>query len=257
MIFETHAHYDDEAYNDDRESLINSLPEHCIEYVLNICSSIESVDRTIALTDEYSFIYSAIGIHPDSTKDLNEEKFIWLKNKTNHPKCLAVGEIGLDYYWDTTPRDIQIKWFERQIDLAKQRKLAIVFHSRDAAKDTFDIIKSNNIVSVGGVLHCYSYSKEQAKEYLDLGLYLGIGGVVTFNNAKKLKEVVEYAPLEQLVLETDAPYLSPVPHRGKRNTSINLSLIAGEIARIKNIDYETVVNVTNENAKKLFFKNTL
>lgn len=257
MIFETHAHYDDEAFNEDRENLINSLPEHGIEFVLNICSSIESVDKTIALTDKYSFIYSAIGIHPDSTKDLNEEKFLWLKNKTKDSKCLAIGEIGLDYYWDTTPRDMQKEWFERQIDLSKQRKLAIVFHSRDAAKDTLDIIKSNDIVDIGGILHCYSYSKEQAKEYLDLGLYLGIGGVVTFNNAKKLKEVVEYAPLNQLVLETDAPYLSPSPHRGKRNTSINLSLIAAEIAQIKNIDYETVVNVTNENAKKLLFKKIL
>lgn len=167
---------------------------------------------------------------------------------------MAVGEIGLDYYWDTPDRNIQKKWFARQMEMARELNLPLVIHSRDAANDTYNMMKEAKAEEMGAILHCFGYGVEQARQYLNMGFYLGIGGVVTFTNGRKLKEVVEYAPLEQLVLETDSPYLSPVPYRGKRNSSLNLPLIAREIARIKNIDYDTVIRITYENAKKFYFK---
>lgn len=257
MIFETHAHYDDEAFDNDRDEILKFLPISGIEYVINIGSTIESINKIIELTKKYNYIYSAIGIHPDSTLDLNEEKFIWLSNNAKDKKCIAIGEIGLDYYWDSSPRNVQKEWFIKQIQLADELNLPIIVHSREAAKDTLDIIKDNKLLIKGGVMHCYSYSKEQAKQYLNLDFYFGIGGVVTFNNARKLKEVVEYIPIENIVLETDSPYLAPVPFRGKRNSSENLKLIAEEIGRIKDIDYEKVIDITYSNAKKLFFNESI
>ncbi len=252
MIFETHAHYDDEAFNIDREELLQRLPKAGIEYVVDICSSMDSVDRVLKLAEQYPFIYAAVGIHPEDAKELNEENFGWLREKAMHPKSVAIGEIGLDYYWDTTDRDTQKKWFERQMELARELKLPLVIHSRDAANDTYHMLKDARADELGAIIHCFSYSVEQARQYLNMGFYLGIGGVITFTNAKKLKEVVEYAPLEQLVLETDCPYLAPVPYRGKRNDSTYLTYIAQQIAELKKIDYDEVIRVTSENAKRFY-----
>lgn len=252
MIFETHAHYEDEAFDIDREELLDNLPKEGIEYVVDICSDVSSVDRVLSLAERYPYIYAAVGIHPEAAKELNEERFSWLKEKAQHPKNLAIGEIGLDYYWDTTDPDTQKLWFERQIELARELKLPLVVHSRDAARDTYEMLKSAGSEELGAIIHCFSYSVEQARQYLNMGFYLGIGGVLTFNNARKLKEVVAYAPLEQLVLETDCPYLAPVPYRGKRNDSRYLTYVAKEIANLKHIDYDTVVKVTSENAKRFY-----
>lgn len=252
MIFETHAHYEDEAFDEDREELLNSLPKQGIQYVVNVGSDFSTLDQVIALTEQYSYIYGAIGVHPGNTQVLNEETFAQLKEKIGHPKCVAIGEIGLDYYWDTPDRETQKIWFAKQMELAKEVNLPMVIHSRDAANDTYGMMKEANSEKVGAIIHCFGYGKEQARQYLNMGFYLGIGGVVTFTNGRKLKEVVEYAPLEQLVLETDCPYLAPVPHRGKRNYSGYLSLIAQEIARIKKVEYETVLRVTSENAMKFY-----
>lgn len=252
MIFETHAHYEDEAFDIDREELLDNLPKEGIEYVVDICSDVSSVDRVLSLAERYPYIYAAVGIHPEAAKELNEERFSWLKEKAQHPKNLAIGEIGLDYYWDTTDPDTQKLWFERQIELARELKLPLVVHSRDAARDTYEMLKSAGSEELGAIIHCFSYSAEQARQYLNMGFYLGIGGVLTFNNARKLKEVVAYAPLEQLVLETDCPYLAPVPYRGKRNDSRYLTYVAKEIANLKQIDYDTVVKVTSENAKRFY-----
>lgn len=252
MIVDTHTHYDDEAFDEDREQLLNRLPQSGIPFVVNVGASIESTKKTIALTQQYSFIYGAVGVHPSETAELNEENFNWLKQATRLPKIVAVGEIGLDYYWDTPDRQIQKEWFERQMELAKEVKLPAIIHSRDAAKETMDMIMAANLKEVGGIIHCYSYSKEMARSYLEMGFYLGIGGVITFKNAIKLKEVVEYSPLEQLVLETDCPYLAPEPNRGKRNSSLNLIYVAQEIARIKKIDYEEVLEITEQNARKIY-----
>ncbi len=252
MIFDTHAHYEDAAFDEDRRELLESLPKHKIEYIVNISSGIKTIDQSINLAENYEYIYASVGIHPEDSMLMNEERLLWLREKADHPKVVAIGEIGLDYYWDTPERDIQKEWFIRQIEMAKEIGKPLVIHSRDAANDTFNIMKETNAHEVGAIIHCFGYGVEQARQYLNMGFYLGIGGVVTFKNGRKLKEVVAFAPLEQLVLETDCPYLSPVPYRGKRNSSLYLPYIAQEIANIKGIDYDTVVRITNENAKKLY-----
>lgn len=252
MIFETHAHYDDEAFDIDREEILDSLQKQGIGYVVDVGSSIESIDRVLNLAEIYAYIYGAVGVHPSETGELNEELFTWLRDKASHPKNVAIGEIGLDYYWDTPDREIQKVWFERQIELARELKLPMIVHSRDAIKDTYDMLKDAKADTIGAIIHCFSYGIEQARQYLNMGFYLGIGGVVTFANAKKLKEVVEFTPIDQIVLETDCPYLSPVPNRGKRNSSLNLIYVAQEIASIKKVDYDTVINITHENAKKFY-----
>lgn len=252
MIFDSHAHYDDDAFDGDRDELLKSLSQNGIEYVVNVGASIQTTKNTIALTEKYSFIYGAAGVHPSDTDELDEEKFEWLKEQCTLPKIVAVGEIGLDYYWDEPDRKIQKKWFGRQLELAREVRLPVIIHSRDAAKDTLDMMKSADAGEIGGVIHCYSYSRELAREYLNMDYFFGIGGVITFNNARNLKEAVEYIPIEKLLLETDSPYLAPVPYRGKRNSSLNIPYIAEEIAKIKGMDYDEVVKVTAQNANKLF-----
>ncbi len=254
MIFESHAHYDDEAFDEDREELLSSMQENGIEYIVNVCAAADELDRTIALTRKYPFIYGAVGVHPDDAGKMNEEILEKIRNLCQLEKVVAVGEIGLDYYWDKENHDVQKKWFEAQMEIARQEKMPFIIHSRDAAEDTLDLMKALRAGEMsGGVVHCFSYSREMAREYLNMGLFLGIGGVVTFKNARKLKEVAAYAPIEQILLETDSPYLAPVPNRGKRNSSRNLPYIAQEIAQIKNLSYEEVVEQTSRNAKKLFF----
>lgn len=252
MIFETHAHYDDKAFDKDRDALLKFMPFKGVETIVNVGASFQGVLDTVKLTEQYPFVYGAVGIHPDEVGDLSEEKIRILRRFCDLEKIVAVGEIGLDYYWDKEGHDIQKKWFVRQMDLAKETGLPIIVHSRDAAKDTMDIMKAERADNLKGVIHCYSYSKEQAKEYMNMGYYLGIGGVVTFKNGKKLKEVVEYAPLDYLLLETDAPYMAPEPHRGERNCSLYLEYVAETIAEIKRISREEVIEVTRENARRLF-----
>lgn len=252
MIFETHAHYDDEAFDLDRNALLRSMHENGIETIVNVGASLRGVEDTVKLMEQYPFVYGAIGVHPDEVGTLDEEKMELLCKYCRLPKTVAVGEIGLDYYWDKENHETQKKWFVRQMDLAKETELPIIVHSRDAAKDTLDIMKAERADCLKGVIHCYSYSKEHAREYMNMGYYLGIGGVVTFKNARKLKEVVEYAPLDYLLLETDAPYLTPEPYRGKRNCSQYLTYVAKEIAEIKGVTYEEVIDITRTNAKKLF-----
>lgn len=252
MIFETHAHYDDEAFDEDREKLLETMHAQGIEKIINVGASLQGVRDTVALTEKYPFVYGAVGIHPDEVGNLTEEDMKELRGYCDREKIAAIGEIGLDYYWDKENHEIQKKWFVRQMDLAKETGLPIIVHSRDAAKDTLDIMKAERADNLSGVIHCYSYSKEHAREYMNMGYYLGVGGVVTFKNAKRLKEVVEYAPLDYLLLETDAPYLAPEPYRGKRNCSLYLNYVAQTIARIKGVPYETVVETTRKNAEKLF-----
>lgn len=252
MIFDTHVHYDDEAFDEDREAVLSSLAENGIEAVVNIGASIQSTKNTLELMKRYPFVYGAVGVHPNETGELNEQLMSWLEHVAGQEKVVAIGEIGLDYYWNEPEPEVQKHWFVRQLELARKVDLPIVVHSRDAAKDTLDIIKAQRAGDMGGVIHCFSYSLEMAKEYLNLGFYLGIGGVLTFNNARKLKEVVDYMPLERIVLETDCPYLSPVPNRGKRNSSLNLPYVVEAISQIKGVPAEEVIAVTEQNAKKMY-----
>lgn len=252
MIFETHAHYDDEAFDEDREELLESLEPAGIGKVINVCAEVSGWERTVALTERYPFVYGAVGVHPDDVGSLDEAALERMRVLCGKEKIVAVGEIGLDYYWDKQDHQTQIFWFERQMEVARETGLPFIIHSREAARDTLETVKRVRAGEIGGVVHCFSYEKEMAREFLNMGLYLGIGGVVTFKNGRKLKEVVEYAPLDRLLLETDSPYLAPVPNRGKRNSSLNLPYVAAKIAEIKQVDADTVVSVTEENAGRLF-----
>ena len=252
MIFESHAHYDDEAFDEDRDALLRSFAENGIDKVINIGASLESCRRTLALVEKYSFFYGAIGVHPSETGELTETDLLWLKERCALEKVVAVGEIGLDYYWKETDPAIQKMWFERQLLMAQEVSLPVIIHSREAAKDTLDIMKSLHAEKTGGVIHCFSYSREMARQFMELNVSFGIGGVITFPNARKLKEAVDYIPMDRLLLETDSPYLSPVPYRGKRNSSLNLSFIIDRIAEIKGISSEKVIEITTDNAEKLF-----
>lgn len=251
-IFDTHAHYDDEAFDEDREILLEKLPAEGIAKVVDVGASLTSCRKVIELMERYDYIYGAIGIHPNETAELNEDNYKWVKEACLHEKCVAVGEIGLDYYWDEPEREIQKKWFLRQLDLARELKKPVVIHSRDAAKDTVDLMKEAKAEEIGGVIHCYSYTKETAKIFLDMDFYFGIGGVLTFKNAKKLKEAVEYIPMEKIVLETDCPYLAPVPFRGKRNCSLYIPHAINELAQIKGISPEEVRKQAWTNAHNLY-----
>ena len=252
MIFDTHAHFDDDAFDEDRDALLSGMKDAGVEYIVNIGASMASSKRSMDLAEKYPFIYAAVGVHPDEVGELDEEKFATLKEWAHHEKVKAIGEIGLDYYWDKEGHDLQKHWFMRQMELAHEMKLPMIVHSREAAKDTLDMVIAAKPLELSGVIHCYSYSVEQAREYLNMGYYIGIGGVLTFKNGKKLKEVAEYAPLSQNVLETDCPYLAPVPYRGKRNDSSKLSYVAEELAAIKQVSVEEVIRITNENGRKLY-----
>lgn len=251
MIFDTHAHYDDEQFDVDRWELLASMPEHGVGTIVNVSATYESCRRVVELAQEYPFVYAAVGVHPDEVGSLNEERFAAMKELFQRDKVAAVGEIGLDYYWDNESHDIQKQWFIRQLDLARELKLPVLIHSREAAADTMEIIKTHG-QGLKGVIHCYSYSKEQAKEYVKMGYYIGVGGVVTFKNARKLKETVAELPLDSILLETDCPYLAPVPYRGKRNHSMYIQYVAEEIARIKGVSYEEVVDRTEQNARQMY-----
>ena len=257
MIFETHAHYDDEKFDPDRVELLSHLlRENNIGKIVNVGATFKGCKESIALAEKYDDVYAAIGIHPEEIDEINDEVIEWLRQNSSNPKVVAIGEIGLDYYWvkEEEQRAKQRLWFNKQMDLAKGLEMPVIIHSRDAAEDTLNTIKLYNNSHVKGIVHCYSYSKEIAMEYVKMGWYIGVGGVVTFKNAKKLVETVEAVPLESIVLETDCPYMAPVPHRGERNSSIFLSHVAEKIAEIKNISVAEVENVTYQNALNIYKK---
>ena len=206
----------------------------------------------MALTEQYDFLYGAVGVHPNEVGDMTAEDMDRLAGWSERSKIVAIGEIGLDYHYEEPSKEVQFRWFEAQMELAREKKLPIIVHSRDAAKDTVDIMKAVHAGDIGGVIHCYSYTKELAREFLNMDYYFGIGGVLTFTNAKKLKEAVAYIPMEKLVLETDCPYLAPVPNRGKRNSSLNIPYVVEVLAQIKGISPEEAERITWENGCRLY-----
>ena len=254
MIFETHAHYDDERFAEDRDTLLASLPERGIGRIINVGSTLVSTKETLAIAQYYPYVYAAVGVHPSEIGDLNEETFAWLKEQTRQEKTVAVGEIGLDYYWDKEPevQKAQRYWFKRQMELAREETLPVIIHSRDAAEDTMRLMQEIHAEEIPGVIHCYSYSKEMALEFVKMGYRIGVGGVVTFKNDRKLKETVEAVPMEAILLETDCPYMAPEPHRGTRNDSSNIPYVVNTIAQIKGISTDEVEQITWENAMRLF-----
>lgn len=251
MIFDTHAHYDDKQFDEDRDELLSSMREGGVGTIVNSGATLSSCKKSLDLAMKYPFVYAAIGIHPDEVGSLDEEKFGWLREQLTHEKVVAVGEIGLDYYWDKEHHDTQKEWFIRQLDLAREMQLPVVIHSRDAAEDTLEILQQH-AADLTCDIHCYSYSPEMVREYMKMGYYIGVGGVVTFSNAKKLKRVVAEVPIERILLETDCPYLAPSPNRGKRNSSLNLIYVAEQIAQLKGMSCEEVIAQTEANAKRFY-----
>ena len=219
--------------------------------IVDAAATVESWDKIVELAEKYSFIYGSVGVHPDEVGALNEENFARMRELLKKEKIVAVGEIGLDYYWDKEGHDLQKHWFIRQLDLAREMNKPVMIHSREAAADTMEIMKEHG-KGLKGVIHCYSYSLEMAREYVKMGYYIGVGGVVTFKNSKKLKEIVEEIPLESIVLETDCPYLAPTPFRGKRNSSLYLPYVVEAIAELKGISAEQVIEQTEKNARNLY-----
>lgn len=251
MLFDTHAHYDAEQFNEDRATLLSGMRANGVGLIVNAAATVASWQEVLSLTAEYPFIYGALGVHPDCLAELNEDNFLQLKELARNEKIVAIGEIGLDYYWDVVDREIQKDWFIRQLELARELALPVVIHSREAAADTLTIMQQHGS-DLQAVLHAFSYSPEIAHEYIKMGHYIGVGGVVTFKNGRKLKEVVQDIPLSSIVLETDCPYLAPTPFRGKRNNSTYLKYVAEEIAQLKGLSYETVVAETTRNGCRLF-----
>lgn len=251
MLFDTHAHMDDEAFDEDRDILLENIRNSEVSKFVNVGASLESSHNSVRLAEKYEFIYAAVGIHPHEAASIRPEHLKEIRDLTNHDKVVAIGEIGLDYYYDFAPREVQKKWFIEQINLAEELGLPYIIHSRDATKDTYDIVKEYT-KNTKFLLHCYSQSKEMVKEYVKLGAYISFAGTLTFKNAKNLKEAIKEVPLNRLLIETDAPYLSPVPMRGKRNNPMYVKYVAEEAAHLLGISYEKLCDITYHNAMEFF-----
>lgn len=254
-IFETHAHYDDSDFDEDREELITSMlsDDGELDCIINVGASLKGCEDSLLLASRYDKVYAAIGIHPEEVEGLTMGHMRWIKeNASMNRKVLAIGEIGLDYHYPEPTKEVQKQWFRQQLKIAGEIRKPVIIHSRDACADTLECMRMEHADKIGGIIHCYSYSKEAARDYLDMGFYFGIGGVVTFKNARKLIEAVEYIPMEKIVLETDCPYMAPEPHRGTRNDSRNITFVAEKIAQIKGMTTQEVIDITNKNARKLF-----
>ncbi|MGM0378816.1 MAG: TatD family hydrolase [Bacillota bacterium] len=251
MLFDSHAHLTDSKYKKDRTDVIERSKKE-LEYVLNPGADLASSKKAVELAKKHDFIYAAVGVHPHEAKSMDEITLKLLKSLTKEDKVKAIGEIGLDYYYDNSPRDIQKKWFIKQIRLAKELGLPIIIHDRDAHQDTLEILKKEDNFDNGVVIHCFSGSKELARQYVELGAYISLAGPVTFKNARKAKEVAKSVPLDRLFIETDSPYLTPEPNRGKRNEPRFVEHVCNEIAIIKGISYDKVLKQTKKNAKEFF-----
>ena len=254
MIFDSHAHYDDAAFDADRAGLLEELQSAGVGFVVDVGANRASTIAAADLAQQYDFIYASAGFHPSDVEELErgEADVAWLMEAAKRPKVVAIGEIGLDYHWPEPGRDLQKKWFAAQLEAAKELDLPIIIHSRDAAQDTYDMMKEAGGSGLSAVIHCFSYEKEMAARFLDLGYYLGIGGVLTYKNARKLKEVGAFMPLDRMLLETDCPYLTPTPHRGKRNSSLFLPYVLEEAAGLRGCTAEEIENATLENAKRFY-----
>ena len=251
-LFDTHAHLYDKAFDKDREDVISRIFK-TLDYVVVPSEDVTTSQKAVALAESYPHIYAAVGIHPQVTKDASEEAMDELADLAKqHPKVKAIGEIGLDYYYLYTDKETQKKWFARQIELAKDLDIPILIHDRDAHGDTLDILKAHKGQKLRGILHCFSGSLETAKELMKLGFYISFAGPVVFPKSLKLKEVAKEIPLDRLLIETDSPYLTPPPHRGKRNDPSNVYYVAQEIARLKEIPLEELIAATTKNARLLY-----
>ncbi|MCX7921362.1 MAG: TatD family hydrolase [Clostridia bacterium] len=252
MLFDTHAHYNDNRFKHDRYEAIEMAHNSGVSYILNVSYSIPSLNQSISLSKRFSYVYAAVGIHPHYASELNDELLNQIRSLAANKKVVALGEIGLDYYRNLSPQDVQKLWFAKQIALAKELDLPIIVHNRDAHEDVYSILKSEDAKTVGGVIHSYSGNVEMARKLLDNNFYISISGPVTYRNAKELADVVRFVPGDRLLIETDCPYLTPEPFRGKRNDSSLVRLVAERIAEIRGASLEEIARVTTDNAKRLF-----
>lgn len=252
MFIDTHVHLNADQYDEDLQEVITRALEAKVEKMIVVGFDRKTIERAMKLADEYEFIYAVIGWHPVDAIDCTEEDLKWIEELSSHPKVVGIGETGLDYYWDKSPKDVQQKLFREQIRLAQKLKLPIIIHNREATGDIVKILREENAASVGGIMHCFSGSVETARECIAMNFIISLGGPVTFKNAKTPKEVATEIPLEHLLIETDAPYLAPHPYRGKRNEPSFVPLVAEEIARLKGISVEEVGRATSANAIKIF-----
>lgn len=251
MLIDTHAHLDSPKFDSDREEVIARAREAGIDTIVNIGFNRETIPSTMQLTEQYPFIYAAVGWHPTDAIDMRlEEDLAWIESLCANPKVVAIGEIGLDYYWDTSPKELQHTVFREQIRLARKLNKPIVIHNRDAHEDVVRILREERASEVGGIMHCFSGSKEMAKICLDMNFYISFGGPVTYKNARVPKEALASVPMDRLLVETDAPYLTPHPHRGKRNESAYVRLVAEAAAEIKGLELEQLARITSENARR-------
>lgn len=250
MYFDTHAHYDDEAFDEDRDALLPRLNAGGVELIIDPGCDLRSSCAAIALAEKYSFVYAAVGVHPENIAGFSVDELGEIRALAEHPKCAAIGEIGLDYYWDASHKEEQKAIFRAQLDMAQELCKPVIIHDREAHGDCMEIVRQ--YPGLRGVFHCYSGSAEMAKELLKNGWYLGFDGPVTYKNARKTIEVLELCPFDRLLIETDSPYLSPVPMRGKRNDSGNLRYIVEKIAEVKSLRAEEIARISMENGKRLF-----
>ena len=247
-IFDAHAHYDDKWFDEDRSALLSSMPENGVSYIVNAAVDIATAKTAIGYAERYPHMYACAGIHPENLEGLADDYLEQLTKLLEHPRVVALGEIGLDYHWDI-PRDIQNRVFEEQLRLARELDVPVVIHDREAHGDVMELVRR---YKPKGLMHCYSGSTEMLKEVMRLGMSISLGGTVTFKNARVPVEVAEAVPLDRLLLETDAPYLSPVPNRGKRNDSRNIAYTAQRIAELRGMDAQELIDITTENAKRLY-----
>jgi len=252
MFIDTHVHLNADQYEEDLQEVINRALEAKVEKMVVIGFDRKTIERTMELIEQYDFIYGVIGWHPVDAIDCTQEDLEWIEELAAHPKIVGIGETGLDYYWDKSPKDVQQVIFRKQIQLAQKINLPIIIHNRDATGDVVKILREENAASVGGVMHCFSGSVETARECIAMNFMISLGGPVTFKNARLPKEVATEIPLEHLMIETDAPYLAPHPYRGKRNEPAFVPLVAEEIARLKGLTIEEIAQATTDNAKHFF-----
>ncbi|WP_027964438.1 TatD family hydrolase [Halalkalibacillus halophilus] len=252
MLFDTHVHLNADQFNEDRDEVIKNAQEAGVTHMVVVGFDRKTIPIALEIAEQYDFIYSAVGWHPVDAVDCTEEDLNWIEELSTHPKVVAIGEMGLDYHWDKSPKEVQKEVFRKQIALAKRVNLPVIIHNREATADIVQILKEEDAHEAGGIMHCYSDGVSYAKECLEMGFYISLGGPVTFKNAKDPKIVAEEVPLDRLLIETDCPFLAPHPNRGKRNEPAYVKLVAEKIAEIKGESFETVAKVTNKNAKDLF-----
>ncbi|WP_077210335.1 TatD family hydrolase [Bacillus dakarensis] len=252
MLFDTHVHLNADQFQDDLQEVIDRARETGVSNMVVVGFDRPTITKAMELVEKYDFLYASVGWHPVDAIDMTDEDLAWIEELSQHPKVVAIGEMGLDYYWDKSPKEVQKEVFRKQIQLAKKVNLPIIIHNREATSDIVAILREEEAHTVGGIMHCFSGSVEVAMECVEMNFYISLGGPVTFKNARKPKEVAEAVPLEKLLIETDCPYLAPHPYRGKRNEPSYVKLVAQQIADLKGLSYEEVAKATTENAKKIF-----